>query len=266
MPALWFTEFARWSAVLGLALSLFFLLRGGRLAPDLKIYRALSWLNLAALLGTITSLPFAPPWDGETRILAATLPLFFLLPASGVGGLYSLIATRFHKISTESKANTYPNTAIGSAVVIGATVSLAPIAASWLLIGHSAVAKDRWHPVAGMIQEFIAGNASKAPFDLRSLHLGYRLRVTDDTEATWLPNISKADFIRGAPRGTYAPLSPTFKQLPPNAEIVALPYLVLLLLDEEDVRTQTFTPRPEQMGHVVWPPVYISKHLHVQLP
>jgi hypothetical protein len=264
MPAVWFTESARWCAVLGLALSLFFLLRGGRLAPELKTYQTLSWLNLAALLGTITSLPFAPPWDGETRIFAATLPLFFLLPASGVGGLYLLIATRFHKVSAESKANTYPNTAIGSAAVIGATVSLVTISASWFLIGHSAVAKDRWHPVAGMIQEFIAGNVSKGPFDLRSLHVGYRLRVTDDTQATWLPHISRKDFIRNTPRGAYAPLSPTFKQLPPGSEIVVLPYWVLFALDKEDARTQTFTPLPEQMGHVVWPPVYFSKLLHLE--
>ena len=117
-----------------------------------------------------------------------------------------------------------------------------------------------------MVDELTAKAPSVGSFDLRSLQAGYRLRVTDDTEATWLPNISKADFIRGVPRGAYTPLSPTFKQLPPNAEIVALPYWVLLLLDEEDAQTQTFTPRPEQMGHVVWPPVYVSKHLQVKLP
>ncbi len=81
MPSRWFTESARWCTVLGFVLSLFFLLRGGRLAPKFKIYQALSWLNLAALLGLIASLPFAPPWDGETRIFAATLPLFWSVSA-----------------------------------------------------------------------------------------------------------------------------------------------------------------------------------------
>jgi hypothetical protein len=266
MPAIWFTESARWCAVLGLVLSLFFLLRGGRLAPEFKTYQTLSWLNLATLLGTITSLPFAPPWDGETRIFAATLPLFFLLPASGVGGLYLLIVTRFRRVSAESKADTDPNTPIGAAVVMGATLSLVIISAAWFLIGHSAVAKDRWHPVAGMIQEFIAGNVSKAPFDLHPLHVGYRLRVTDDTQATWLPHISRKDFIRSVPGGAYSPLSPKFKQLPPDSEIVVLPYLVLFALDKEDARTQTITPQSEQMGHVVWPPVYFSKRLHLEAP
>jgi hypothetical protein len=103
MPSGWFTESARWCTVLGSALSLFFLLRGWRLSPKFKIYQALSWLNLAAVLGMIASLPFAPPWDGETRIFAATLPLFFLLPASGVGGLYLLIVNRLHEVIPESK-------------------------------------------------------------------------------------------------------------------------------------------------------------------
>ena len=66
----------------------------------------------------IFSLPFAPPWDGETRILGATLPLFFL-PASGVGGLYPLMFKRFQEITPESKANSQPKIALDSALLIG---------------------------------------------------------------------------------------------------------------------------------------------------
>src|SRR4030095_6723033 len=97
MPSVWFTESVRWCSVLGIAFSLFFLLRIGRLATKFKVYQAVSWLNLATLLGMVTSLPFAPPWDGETRIFAATLPLLFLLPACGVGGLYLMISHRFQQ-------------------------------------------------------------------------------------------------------------------------------------------------------------------------
>jgi hypothetical protein len=266
MPSVWFTESARWCAVLGLALSLFFLVRGRRLAPKLKAYQTLSWLNLAALLGTITSLPFAPPWDGETRIFAATLPLFFLLPASGVGGLCILIATRFHKVSLEPKTDSHPSIAIGTAVTIGGTLSIMIICTSWCLVGTGSTAKDRCQPVRLMMDELTARAPSVSSFDLRSLQAGYRLRVTDDTQATWLPSISRKDFIRSAPRGAYTPLSATFKQLPPDAEIVVLPYWVLLVLDKEDARTKTFTPLPEQTGHLVWPPVYFSKSLHVEVP
>jgi hypothetical protein len=96
------------------------------------------------------------------------------------------------------------------------------------------------------------------------LKAGYHLRVTDDTHPSWLPNISRKDFIQNVPRGGYLSLSTAFNQLPPGAEVVVLPYWVLLVLDEDDARTQRFTPQPDQTGHYVWPPVYFSKGLHVE--
>ncbi len=266
MPAIWFTQSVRWCAVLGVALSLFFLLRGKRLAPKLNNYQTLSWLNLAALLGMIISLPFAPPWDGETRIYAATLPLFFLLAASGLGGLYLLIATRFRKMSLELKTGSHPKIAIGTALTVGGTLSIMIVFTSWWLIAAGSASKDRRHPVRVMMDELTATVPSVSSFDLRSLQAGYRLRVTADTQATWLPDISKKDFIRSLPRGAYTQLAPSFNHLPPDTEIVVLPYWVLLVLDREDARTQTFTPLPEQTAHVVWPPVYFSKGLHIQVP
>ena len=263
MPSIWFTESARWCGVLGVVFSLFFLLTGRRLAPKLKTYQALSWLNLAALLGMIASLPFAPPWDGETRIFAATLPLFFLLPASGVGGLYLLIVKRFQDITPDSKADSQPKIAIGSALVIGGALSVVIVSASWCF-GTSSAFNNRLHPVELMIDKLTVRGPSVTSFDLRSLKAGYHLRVTDDTHPTWLPNISRKDFIRNVPGGRYLSLSPTFKQLPPGTEVVALPYWVWLVLDKEDARVQRFTPLPEQTGHVASPPVYFSKLLHIE--
>jgi hypothetical protein len=264
MPPIWVTESARWCAVLGLVLSLFFLVRGRYLAPNLKTYQALSRLNLAALLGMIASLPFAPPWDGETRIFAATLPLFFLLPASGVGGLYQLIVNRFHQVTPELKADSQTKLAIGSALVIGGTLSIVIVAASWCLIGTGSTSKNRRHPVELMIDELSMRGPSVGSFDLRSLKAGYHLRVTDDTHPTWLPNISRKDFIQNVPRGSYLSLSRTFKRLPPETEVVVLPYWILLVLDREDASAQRFTPRPDQTGHYVWPPVFFSKGLDVE--
>jgi hypothetical protein len=245
--------------------SLFFLLRGKRLAPKLKTYQALSWLNLAAFLGMIASLPFAPPWDGETRIFAATLPLFFLLPASGVGGLYLLIVKRFQETNPDSKADSQPKIAIGSALVIGGALSVIIVSASWCF-GTGSASNNRRHPVELMMDELRVREPAVSSLDLRSLKAGYHLRVTDDTQPTWLPNISRKDFIRNVPRGRYLSLSPTFKQLPPGTEVVALPYWVFLVLDKQDARAQRFTPLPEQTGHVISPPVYFSKLLHIEGP
>jgi hypothetical protein len=264
-PSISFTESARWCSVLGIALSLFFLLRGPDLAPTFKTYQGLSWLNLAALLGILASLPFAPPWDTGTRLFAATLPLFFLLPASGLGGLYLLIVNRFHQVNLESNADSKQNSVIGSAAVIGGTLTLVIISGSWSLVGTSPVAKNGPHPVRLMIDELTGGPALVSSVDLRSLHDGYHLRLTDDTRPTWLPNISRKDFVQNVPRvAGYLTFSQAFNQLPAGSEVVVLPYWTLLVLDKEDAQEHRFTPQPEQMGHVIWPPVYFSKRLSVQ--
>ena len=261
MPSIWFTESVRWCTVLGLAFSLFFLLRGRRLASKFRVYQALSWLNLAALLGMIASFPFAPPWDGETRIFAATLPLFFLLPASGVGAAFVLISNRFHGVSPELNTESQPKLATASAVAIAGTLSIAIILAPWCLIGTGSAAKNSPHPVESMVDQLNVGGSSVSSFDLRSLKAGYHLHVTDDTQRTWLPNMSRRDFIRNLPGGAYSSLSLTLRQLPPGTELVVLPYWVLLVLDKEDARAQRFTPLPEQTGHVVSPTVYFSRSI-----
>jgi hypothetical protein len=264
-PSVWFTESARWCTVLGVALSLFFLLKGKNLAPKFKPYQGLSWLNLAALLGIVASLAFAPPWDAGTRIFAATLPLFFLLPASGLGGLSLLIVNRFHEVTLGLNADSRQNIAIGSAAVIGGTLSLVIIAGSWCLVGTSSAAKNGPHPVRLMIDELTGGPTLVSSVDLRSLRAGYHLRLTDDTRPTWLPNISRKDFVQNIPRaGEYLTFSQAFNQLPAGSEVVVLPYWTLLVLDKEDAQEHRFTPQPEQMGHVAWPPVYFSKRLSVQ--
>ncbi|HZR06184.1 MAG TPA: hypothetical protein VFA61_10205 [Candidatus Udaeobacter sp.] len=264
MPSAWFTESAHWCAVLGLLLSLFFLMRGRQLASKLKTYQTLSWLNLAAVLGTITSLPAAPPWDGETRIFAATLPLFFLLPSSGVGGLYLLIATKFYEVTAAREADFQPKIPVGLALALGGALSIVVVLASWCLVGNGSSVKNRRHPVKLMVDELVLGDPAVSSVDLRSLKAGYHLHVTDNTQHTWLPNISQSDFIQNIPRGRYLPFLNGLKQVPPGTEVVALPYWVLLVLDREDAQAQRFTPMPEQTGHPLLMPVYFSKRLRFQ--
>jgi hypothetical protein len=263
-PSAWFTEFARMCTVLGVAISLF-LLKGKNLDPKFKPHQELSWLNLAALLGILSSLPFAPPWDAGMRIYAATLPLFFILPSSGLGGLYLLIVNRFHQVTLKSNAEPKQNIAIGSAAVIGGTLSLVIIAGSWCLVGTDAVKRNGPHPVRSMIDELAREPALVSSVDLHSLRAGYHLRLTDDTKPTWLPNISRKDFVQNVPRaGGYLTFAQAFNQLPAGSEVVVLPYFTLLVLDKEDAQEHRFTPRLEQMNHVVWPPVYFSKGLRFQ--
>jgi hypothetical protein len=263
MPPVWITELARWATILGVTLSVLLLVRGRRLPPQLQTYQTLSWINVAVLLGMIASLPFAPPWDGETRLFAATLPLFFLLPASGIGGLYLLIVSRWRRISPESKIDFHRNIPIAAAIILGGTLSIVLVITSSLI---DTTSKDNRHPVKLMIDKLTSKVPSVQSVDLRSLRAGYHLRVTDDTQPTWPPNISKEDFIRNLPVGRYLYLSPTFKRLPTGTELVALPYSTLLVLDKEDAREQRLTP-PEQSDHVARvPPVFLSRSIHLEAP
>ena len=265
MPSIWFTESARWCAVLGVVFSLFFLLTGRRLAPKLKAYPPLSWLNLAAFARNdcLASLRTALGW-GNAYLCRHP---FLILPFARFGRRRSL-SVDCQKISRDHprlESRLPAKIAIGSALVIGGALSVVIVSASWCF-GTASASSNRFHPVELMIDELRVGGPSVSSFDLRSLKAGYHLRVTDDTHPTWLPNISRKDFIRNVPGGTYLSLSPTFKQLPPGTEIVALPFRVWLVLDKEDARVQRFTPMPEQTGHVVLPAVYFSKGLHIEGP
>ena len=117
-----------------------------------------------------------------------------------------------------------------------------------------------------MLDELVKKPASAPAFDLRALQAGYRLRVTNDSEPTWLPVIARKDFIQNVPGGRYVFFLPEFKQVPPDSEVVALPYFVLLVLDHEDAQAQRLTVWPEQTGHSVEPPVYFSKGLDIHVP
>jgi len=114
----------------------------------------------------------------------ATLPLFFLLPATRVGGLYLLIPIKFHEASLESKTDSQPKLVIGSAVAIRGTLSIAIILSPWCLIGTGSAAKKALSPVESMVDQLNVGGSSMSSFDLRSLKAKYHLHVIDDTQRT----------------------------------------------------------------------------------
>jgi hypothetical protein len=163
-----------------------------------------------------------------------------------------------------SNADSKQNVVIGAAGLIGGILTLVIISGSWCLVGTSSV-KNGPHPVSLMINELTGGPAAVSSVDLRSLRAGYHLRLSDDTRPTWLPNISRKDFVQNVPRLMgYLTFSQAFNQLQAGSEVVVLPYWTLLVLDKEDAQQFRFTPRPEEMGHLVWPRVYFSKGLNVQ--
>ena len=259
MPAPWFTESARWCTVLGALLSLLFLLKRQELPAKLTLYTRISWLNMAALFGLLMSLPFAPPSAGETRIYAATLPLLFLLPATGAGGLYLLLANRRRRVDQEGQS---PASA-GPAVLIAGGLSLVIALSPGFLLRIGSAPKNRRHPARLLAEKLAQAARTPRAFDLGLLERGYQLHVVDESQRTWLPVISKKDFDAHAPGERYLSLRSAFRQVPPGSEVVVLPYWILLVLDSQDAHAHTFTPRRSQTGRLVLPAVYFSKGLNI---
>ena len=266
MPSPWFTESGKWCSVLGLLFAIYFLFKDRAIFPTHPTYRRLNWLLLAATVGIILSLPFAPPWDGETRILGATLPLFYLLPAAGVGGFYLFVASKLRQGTPGADTDCIQKVSLGPvmplAVGLAGTLSLMISLGPWWLVDVSMTSKNTVHPVLGTMERVVNGD-SVGSIDLSALRSGYKLHLCDDSSPTWLPRISRNDFIGNLPHGSYLPLAAQFKQLPSGTEIMTLPYWVLLVIDKEDARAARFTLRPDQAGRSVWPPVYFSKGLQL---
>lgn len=262
MPALWLTEAARWCTVLGLLLSVTLLFSRRVSATIPTEYRRVGWLLVAATAGMIASFPLAPPWDGGARVFGATLALFFLAPEVGVSLPILFVIRRLRRLSVTSKPGR-PEPAgsragLLSAGALAGTLSLVVALGPWWLVDGDRIGKGRRHPALGLWKQLRHEN-SASTFKLASLHSGYRIHLSDDSLPTRLPRISATDFIRGLPQGSYRPVSEQLRTLPAGTEIMTLPYFMLLVLDETDARTGKFTPKPEQIGHHVWPPVYFSK-------
>lgn len=260
MPAIWFTEIGRYLTVLGLLLAAALLL-ARRLTPGLQRYSRLSWLLLSAFGGMILSFPCAPPWDGEMRILAATLPLFYLLPGLAVGALAYLpgYVARRSKIGffSEGRPEASHNFPVVSATTLSLALTILELSVPWFVQPSDSGAKV--HPVVAMMRKVVDGNPPSY-FDLASLRCGYSIHLSDHRQ-TWLPEISKKDFLQNLPRGSYLPLASRFKKLPFGSEVMTLPYWVLLVLPAEEAAKDRFTPSPDQVGKRIWPAVYFDRDL-----
>jgi hypothetical protein len=182
----------------------------------------------------VASVAFAPPWDEETRTFAATLPLFFLLPACGAGGLYLLTVSHFLQKTFEA-THLSTETCDQLSINYGRDSFLGDRLGIMVVDRYQRRLQESVAPVASMKNDFGVEKEVTRSFDLRSSNAGYRLRVTDDAQPTWLPHISRKDFIQNIPTWPgYSSFSTALSQLPPGTGLVLLPYWVWLVLDSED--------------------------------
>ena len=119
MPPLWFTESARWCAVLGLALLLFFLFRGPAPHPEIQSISRIELAKSGDVAGNTASLPFAPPWDtGDAHYRRHTPIIFPFARLRDRRPTYLLDCQQTAPDRPRVNADSQPNIAIGSALAL----------------------------------------------------------------------------------------------------------------------------------------------------
>jgi hypothetical protein len=153
----------------------------------------LEWLVIVIVLGTLLSLPFAPPWDGGRRVYAVGLPFIYLSPVMLVNWSLGMLRG-FLPLHTES----------GGLFAKGASLAradsnLAPLmqAALGILLFFTIVVPlglmlSRRHSIRGWGSQWCVPAQTGCP--ARNLPSGYQIHLISDTGRTFVPWVRVSDF------------------------------------------------------------------------
>jgi hypothetical protein len=153
----------------------------------------LEWFVLLIVLGTLLSLPFAPPWDYGRRVHAVAFPFVYLAPVMLISwswrGLRNLLPLPFksdtlsvekeHTSSTDNRLTYLLQAFLGILVLLATAVPLA-----LMLSKH--------HPISGWEPQFCVPVPRGCP--AKKLPAGYQIHLISDTGRTFVPWIRISDF------------------------------------------------------------------------
>ncbi len=150
------------------------------------------WFVLLVALGTLLSLPFAPPWDGGRRVYAVTYPFVYLAPVLLIS--WSLTTLREYLpgrgawgLVTERSRPTYPNNQLARFAEAGLIilVLLATVVPLGLMLLNRNSIKG-WQP------RFVVPQQGGCP--AKNLPAGYQIHLIPDSGRTFVPWIRVSDF------------------------------------------------------------------------
>jgi len=203
-----FRSWMKWLTVLGALLPLSWSMAQKRRAE-------LEWFVLLIILGTVLSLPFAPPWDSGPRVYAVALPFVYLSPAMllswswralrKVLSLWSALDDSRAELSERSSADRQLerlSLAGGSILVLLTTV--VPLG---LML-------SKRHTIKGWQPQFCVPVPEGCP--AKDLPGGYQIHLISDSGRTFVPWVRISDFR---------------KSLNDNFETLRAPWLLDLLRD-----------------------------------
>jgi hypothetical protein len=175
----------------------------------------LEWLVLLIALGTLLSLPFAPPWDGGRRVYAVGLPFLYLLPVMLVtwslgvlhGFLPSRIRVRGPFVERFRLACADRNLAPLIQVALGVLLISTIVVPLGLML-------SKHHSIKGWAPRWAVPAQGGCP--AKNLPSGYQIHLISDTGRTFVPWVRVSDFR---------------KSIDGNLEKLRAPWLLDLLND-----------------------------------
>ncbi len=203
-----FRSWLRWLTVIGAVLPWSWSMVRKRRAE-------LEWFVLLIILGTLLSLPFAPPWDYGSRVHAVAFPFVYLCPVMLISwsgrGLRNLLPWRIRFanvlvdksqfILADSRLTQLLQASLGILLVL---ITIVPLALM--------LSKNR--PIRGWDPRYCVPVPEGCP--ARNLPAGYQIHLIADTGRTFVPWIRISDFRRS---------------IDDNAEKTRAPWMLDLLQD-----------------------------------
>src|SRR6266480_4306447 len=183
-----FRSWMKWLTVLGAALPWSWSIVQKRRAE-------LEWFVLLIVLGTLFSLPFAPPWDGGRRVYAVAFPFLYLSPVMLIawswGGLRKILPLRTASRDSFVEKNhlTYADGQLVRLIqaVLGLLLLLTTVVPFALMV-------SKHHPIRGWAPQFCVPVPKGCP--AKNLPSGYQIHLISDTGRTFLPWVTVSDFRR----------------------------------------------------------------------
>jgi hypothetical protein len=153
----------------------------------------LEWFILLLVLGTVLSLPFAPPWDGGPRVYTVAFPFIYLSPAILLSWSWTTLRDYLplrsgsRGLVTEKSHLTHPGDQLARLTQAGLIilVLLATVVPLGLML-------SRRHSIRGWAPRWVVPAQGGCP--ARNLPSGYQIHLISDTGRTFVPWVRVSDF------------------------------------------------------------------------
>lgn len=211
----------------------------------------LEWFVVVVLVGTLLSLPFAPPWDGGPRVYAVAFPFIYLSPVMLIAwgwlmlrGIWAASAKHRGALTQDSfviTADDQVTILTQASLVLFSTV--VPVS---LMLSHR-------HTMRGWSPDFCAPLPQGCPAN--ELPAGYQIHLISDTRRTFVPWIRVSDFRRSVSDSWEAVLAPwlveLLKDLPEGTTIATACHSKFFVIATDKVQT-TKTSRRHPILNPTW--------------